>query len=191
MKKILTNIILIFIIPISGFGQSYIESEKFELSKFEYSDFMKILSENEKFDGYISIFIKNKKGDNLKEIMVYAESYENDATVQELENIQFTNVQKIIKVQISECACYCDTTIYYWLITNQNDWIPLPIVVQESYEFEMKSKEYVFSKNGINTIELKEYQDERIDKNIYTLENIKRKSERVLNTLIWDGKSLK
>lgn len=191
MKKILTNIILIFIIPVSGFGQNYIVSEKFELSKFEYSDFMKIQSENEKFDGYMSIFIKNKKGDNLKEIMVYGESYENDATVQELENIQFTNVQKILKVQISECACYCNTTLYYWLITDQNDWIPLPIVEQESYEFEMKSKEYVFSKNGINTIELKEYQDERIDKSIYTLENIKRKSERVINTLIWNGKSLK
>lgn len=191
MKKILITIICTLGIQISGFGQKFIASNEFELTKLEYSDFIKLQSENKKFDGYMSIFIMNKKGDKFKEIKVFGESYENDATVQELKTSSFSNVKKIIKISISECACNCNTSIYYWLITNQNEWSPLPTIELDDYEFEMKYKDYVFSKKYKDIIQLKEYQDERIDKKLYTIENIRRKSEKVIKTLLWNGKKIK
>ena len=60
MKKILITIIFTLTIQISGFGQKFIESNEFELTKFEYSDYIKLQDENKKFDGYMSIFIMNK-----------------------------------------------------------------------------------------------------------------------------------
>ena len=190
MKKHLLNIIFTILIQAIGFGQEYMKSKEFELTKFEYSDFMKVESENEKFDGYMSIFLKNKNGENIKEIKVYGETYENDAIVYELENVKFSNIRKILKVEISECACYCNTSIYFWLITKQNEWISLPIVEQGSYEIEMKYYDYVFLEKGQNVIQLMEYQDERIDKKIFTPENIRRKSEKVIRTIFWNGKKL-
>lgn len=190
VKNILFAIAFILIIKTSVNGQSFINSNEYKLTTFKYSDYIKLQSKNEKFDGYMSIFITDKKGDKLKEIKVYGEFYENDASVEELENINLFNVKKVIKVQISECACYCNTSIYYWIITNQNVWINLPVLENEDYEFEMKYKGYVFSKNYSNIIELKEYQDEQIDKKLYTLENIRRKSEKVIQTFIWNGKKL-
>lgn len=191
MKKILITIIFTLTIQISGFGQKFIESNEFELTKFEYSDYIKLQDENKKFDGYMSIFIMNKKGVKFKEIKVYGESYENDATVKELKTTNYSNIKKIIQVYISECACNCNTSIYYWLITNQNEWIPLPTIELDDYEFEMKYKDYVFSKKYKDIILLKEYQDERIDKKLYTIENIRKKSEKVIKTLLWNGKKIK
>ena len=190
MKKILINLIFTFIIHIYGYGQEFIESKEFQLTKFEYSDFMKIQSEDEKFDGYMSIFLKNKKGDSIKEIKVYAESYENDATVQEYENVKLKNTKKIIRVRISQCACYCNTSIYFWLITKQGEWIELPTIENEDYEFEMKYKDYVFSKSGRNEIQLMEYKDEFIEKENYDNSNIRRKSEKALKILSWNGKEI-
>ena len=55
----------------------------------------------------------------------------------------------------------------------------------------MKYKDYVFSKKYKDIIQLKEYQDERIDKKLYTIENIRKKSEKVIKTLLWNGKKIK
>ena len=197
MKKILTNIIFIVLLHSSGFCQKFneskalVESKEFQLTEVDSEELNRRRSENGLYHGNMPIFIKNKKGEILTEIKVYGETYGNDAIIEEVENIHFTNVKKIIRLEIFQCACYCESSLYYWLLTEQNKWFPLRVLEQGVYDFKLNYRDYEFSKTAPYTIQLKEYQDERIDKNLNTSENIRRKSEKVIISLVWDGKTLK
>ena len=126
----------------------------------------------------------------MKNINIFIETYENDGKVLELKKTKLKNIRKIIKLRIDHCACYCDTSIYYWLITDKNKWIALPTIEQEDYEFGLKTKDYVFSSKKRSSIELYEYQDELIYEKDNEEPKIKRKSEKILKTLMWNGKIL-
>ena len=189
MKKIFTIMVFCLIYNLS-FGQNFVESTEFKLTKFDTSLFEKFHTSNGKFDGNTDIFIIDNNGGKVKKINVFIETYENDGKVLELIKTKLTNIRKIIKLRIDHCACYCDTSIYYWLITDKNKWIELPTIELEDYEFGLKTKDYDFSSKKRSSIELYEYQDELIYEKDNEEPKIKRKSGKILKTLIWNGKIL-
>ena len=166
------------------------ESIEFQLTKFDSSEIERFFTDNNDSDGYASIFIINNNKAKLKEIKVFLETYTNDGKIEENSNPHIKNVRKIIRVRIFECACYCNTSTYYWLITKQNEWIKIPTIEDEDYEFEMTYKDYVFSEKKPNEIQLVEFQDEFVKKDNFETKDIKRKSEKIIKTLIWDGNQI-
>ena len=144
MKHILFSLI-IFILPFISYTQNFVDSDEFILTKnSDYSS----LTWNKKVKEYsdeVSIYILDNKGNKLKELIVSAESYENDSKVEEFISPKFKKIRKIVRVIIRHCACYCNTSKYYWLISIDGRWIELPEIEQEDYEFEFKTKDYVFS----------------------------------------------
>ncbi|TXD50803.1 MULTISPECIES: hypothetical protein [unclassified Polaribacter] len=97
--------------------------------------------------------IKDSKKNNLKKMKVVCELYENDGVVYELLNPKLTKFNKIIKVNISSCACYCSDHNYYWLITKQGKWIQLPFIEVEDFKLTQTTKNYSFLKNEIQLVE--------------------------------------
>ena len=90
---------------------------------------------------------------------------------------------------VDQCACYCDTSKYYWFVTNDDKLIELPIIEQQDYEFEMKTLDYVFNTKS-NLIELIEFQDEMIKENENNDPIFKLKSKTILKTYKWSGTTL-
>lgn len=189
MKKrtIILSILVLFQFLV--YGQNFTQSEEFILTKYDTSLFEKMHSSNGEFNGNTQIYITDRGGNKLKEIVVFIESYENDSKVEEFITNDFKNINKIIRVIISQCACYCDTSKYYFLVTNDKKLIELPTIEEEDYEFEMKTKDYVFNAEQ-NTIELTEFQDEMIRKNENDYPIFKLKSKKVLKKFKWNGKKL-
>ncbi|GAA3786565.1 hypothetical protein GCM10022271_18910 [Corallibacter vietnamensis] len=189
MKKqtVILSIFLLFQFLI--YGQEYTESEEFMLTKYDKSLFEKMLSSSGEFNGNTQIYITDSLENKLKEIEVFIETYENDSKVEELITTDFKNVKKIIRVVINQCACYCDTSKYYFFVTNNKKLIELPTIEQEDYEFEMKTKDYVFNAE-FQTIELTEFQDEKIKENENDEPTFKLKSKKVLKKYKWNGNKL-
>ena len=185
-KKIL--LLLIFFVYNLNFGQEFELSKNYSLSKFEYTQFIKLQSEKIDFNGYMPIYLNDKNGNKLKEIEVFAETYDNDGNVQECNQVKLSNIIKIINVNIAECTSICDNRSYYWLLNNNGNLIDLPIIEYEDYELEMKFKNYEFLES--DKILLVEYQDEFIEKGNYSINNIRRKSRKILETYIWNGKNI-
>lgn len=190
MKNIFYTITF-FILPLIGCSQAFIESKEFRLTKYDYSSIMSMNLSNEEYSDETSIFIVDKEGNKLKEIKVSAESYDNDSKVEELTSPKLKKVRKIIRTVIRHCACYCNTSKYYWLIMHNGKWIELPIIEQEDYEFGLRTKDYVFSKPKKDVIELFEYQDKMIIDSINNHTKFIRNSQKVINTFNWDGKVLR
>lgn len=156
------------------------------MTKYDSDLFEKVFLSNGEFNGRTQIYVTNKQGKKLKGIEVFIETYENDSKVEELVTTDFKNVKKIIRVIINHCACYCDTSKYYWLINNHNKLIKLPTIEQKDYEFEMKTKDYVINTQS-NTIELIEFQDEIVRKSKNDNPIFKLKSKKVLKRYKWNG----
>ena len=189
MKKrtIILSILLLFQFLV--YGQEYNESEEFILTKYDTSLFEKMFLSREEFNGNTQIYITDSRGNKLKEIEVFIETYENDSKVEERITTEFKNIYKIIRVVINQCACYCDTSKYYFFVTNDKKLIELPTIEQEDYEFGMKTKDYVFKAKS-QTIELTEFQDEMIKKNESNNPTFKLKSKKVLKKYKWNGNEL-
>lgn len=189
MKKrtIILSIFLLFQLLVNG--QEYTKSEEFILTKYDTSLFEKMFSSSGEFNGNTQIYITDSRGNKLKEIEVFIETYENDSKVEELITTEFKNINKIIRVVISQCACYCDTSKYYFFVTNDKKIIELPTIEQEDYEFGMKTKDYVFNAES-ETIELTEFQDEMIKENGNDNPTFKLKSKKVLKKYKWNGNEL-
>lgn len=190
MKKILLYFLFILLTQNISFGQEFVESIEFQLTKFDSSEIERFFTDNNDSDGYASIFIIDNNKVKLKEMKVFLETYTNDGKIEEISNPNIKNIRKIIRVRIYQCACYCNTSTYYWLITKQNEWIKIPTIEEEDYEFEMKYKDYVFSEKKPNEIQLVEFQDEFVKKDNFEIKDIKRKSEKIIKTLIWDGNQI-
>jgi hypothetical protein len=171
-------------------AQEYKVSEEYLLTKYDTSLFEKLYALNEAFDGYTSIYITDTEGNKLKEIEIFIDTYENDSKVEESITTHFKNINKILRVVIRECACYCVTSKYYFFVTHHNKLIELPTIEQEDYEFELKTKDYFFNDVN-NTIELIEFQDEMIKDNKTDKVTFKLKSKKVLKTYQWNGYQLK
>ena len=189
MKKrtIILSILLLFQFLV--YGQEYTESEEFILTKYNRSLFEKMFSSNEEFNGNTQIYITDSVGNKLKEIEVFIETYENDSKVEEFITTDFKNINKIIRVVISQCASYCDTSKYYFFVTNDKKLIELPTIEQEDYEFEMKTIDYVFNVES-ETVYLTEFQVEMIKKNKNDNPSFKLKSKKVLKKYKWNGNEL-
>ena len=187
MRKRTIILSVLFLFQIMVHGQKFIESNEFKLTKYDSSLFDKMISSNGEFNGYTKIYLTNNSENKLKEIDVFIETYENDSKVEELITTDFRNVNKIIRVIISNCACYCDTSKYYYLVTNDHKLVDLPTIEEEDYEFELKTKDYVFNAK-FDTIQLTEFQDEMKDENgnpTFIL-----KSKKILREYKWNGKEL-
>lgn len=187
MKKrtIILSLLLLFQFLVNG--QEYTESKEYILTKYDTALFEKMSSSSEEFNGNTQIYITDSKGNLLKEIEVFIEGYENDSKVEELITTDFQNVNKIIRVVIGECVCYCNTSKYYFFVTNDKKLIELPTIEQEDYGFELKTKDYVFNFES-ETIELTEFQDEMIKENDNP--TFKLKSKKVLKKYKWNGNEL-
>lgn len=187
MKKraVILSILLLFQFLV--YGQEYTDSEEFILTKYDKSLFEKMSSSSGEFNGNTQIYITDSLGNRFKEIEVFIETYENDSKVEESITTDFKNVNKIIRVVISQCACYCDTSKYYFFVTNNKKLIELPTIQQEDYEFEMKTIDYIFTTDS-DSIELTEFQDEMIEENDKPI--FKLKSKKVLKKYKWNGNEL-
>jgi hypothetical protein len=172
-------------------GQKFVTSQEFSLIKFDESQFRNLQDSDSEFDGYVKIHIIDGSNEKFKEVEVFFETYDNDAKVEELINTDLVNVRKIIKVDIFECACYCNTSKYYWLITNKNEWISLPVIEQEDYEFRSTTRDYVFADDNQNTIFLYEFQDEVIEEEHKEKPVFRQKSKKIITTFLWNGEEIK
>lgn len=184
MRKFLLVLFSLFLTVYIVSAQKFSESKEYKLTKFDHSLF-------EKSNRKGQIYITDSIGTKLKEITVF-EFYENIDEITETTETKLTNIRKVIKLRIDYCACHCNTSKYYWLITNKNKWIQLPTIEEMDMEIDQKRKNYVFSKNKQNTIELYEYKYEMTEKN--TKENglkFTKKSEKILKTFIWNGENIK
>lgn len=193
MKNIIVLVFCSLFLKTISYGQTFTPSKTFTLTKYTAEEAEKSFTASDSLNnGYVDVFIKNKKGKQLQQIKVsvFVETYDNDGIVEEATDTHIKNVKKIIRLRISHCACYCNSDIYYWFITTRGEWIPLPTIEEESYELSLKTKDYVFSKVAPNHIELYEYQDKMIRKSKEEEPKFVRKSTKLIQTLIWDGKRI-
>lgn len=186
MKKKISIILFLLNLNFICFGQSFVESEDFNLSEFDYETYYKKAEQTGEY-GYSKVFLIDNNGKEIKEFEIFPESYENDVIVYESSEFDFENVKKIIRIEIAHCACYCETSKYYWFLTVENEWVELPIIKEGIYDFDLKRKDYVFNKNE-SLIELVEFQDEVIKENGNT--TFKLKSKIILDKLEWNGTAL-
>jgi len=170
------------------YGQSFDLSKDYDLTVLSWEEIQNLFKQKD-FDGFGSIYIINSKGSQLQEIKVYAEHYINELEVEETEEVNLTHVKKVIKVEVPDCYCYCDSSVYYWIITENSIWIQLPTIVDE-YQTTLVHREYVFPTDESNQIFLYEYEDEVIDQPDPSLNQIKRKSEKILAHFKWDGEKI-
>ena len=191
MTKAVLATLFVLLIPSYLCGQQFAESKEYRLSKLDHADLVKMDSLGEAFDGYLPIFIQNNNGKPIKEIKVFAETYLNDAVVEQCENPKLKNVSAIIRIEVNQCTSFCDASIYYWLITEQGNWVDLPIIENEIAEVGSKYQDYRFSENGRNSIELMEYQDEFSQEGNSGKKTISRKSEKVIKNLVWNGEKIR
>ena len=189
MKKRIIILSILLLFQFLVYGQEYTESEEFILTKYDTSLFEKMFASSGEFNGNTQIYITDSEGNKLKEIEVFIETYENDSKVEEFITTDFKNINKIIRVVVSQCACYCDTSKYYFFLTNDKKLIELPTLEQEDYEFEMKTIDYVFNAES-DSIELIEFQDEIIKENENDNPTFKLKSKKVLKKYKWNGNEL-
>lgn len=181
-QTVFLSILLLF--QILGYGQEYSESKEYTLTKYDSKLLDFHFPSNSEFDGSTKIHIIDNKDVKYKSIDVFVESYENNSKVEEFVIDNFKNVNKVIRVVIDQCACYCNTSKYYFLVTKNKELIELPTIEQEDYEFKLRTKDYVFNEKT-NTIELTEFQDEMITKNDEVTFLLK--SKKVLKTYAWNG----
>lgn len=141
-------------------------------------------------DKSTNIHIKDRAGNVIQDISVYPPTYSNDGKVEEMSVSWLQNVRKVVRLEISHCPCVCDHENYYWLVTNEGEWVALPILTPPDYEYSLNHQEYQFSPEKPNLIELHEYQDEVI------LEEGKEPhfinvSDKVLKRWYWDGEKVR
>lgn len=180
MKKI--YILLILFISHNIVSQEFQNSTKFLLSKTNKSFSLK----ESEIQEYVDIFLIDKKTNaKIKKINVYWESYENDGFIEELLNPNLTNIDRIIKVNISNCACYCSNVTYFWLVTKNNNWIDLPTIMEDDFELTQTTKNYYFSKNEILLIE------EKFKIINYDSGEMKSINKKVLKKYSWNGQIIK
>ena len=178
MKK--NIILLLFFIPFNLICQEFQKSKNYFLTKIDKNLTMEEIQNVSSVD----VFLQDKKKNNLKKIKVDWESYENDGSVVEFKKPKLTNINKIIKVLISNCACYCNDETYYWLITEKGKWINLPIIKEEDFEITKTTKNYSFLENEILLVEEK---FKIIDYNKGEMET---NSKKVIKKYSWNGEVL-
>lgn len=176
MKK---QLILLFLFMASYHlrSQDFQKSNTFFLSEIDKNLTMKELQNV----AYVAVYLKDDKKNNIKKIKVFWESYENDGVVTELNNPNLINITKIVQVNISNCACYCNNESYYWLITKQNKWIEIPLIEEEDFDLTQTTRSYHFFKNEISLVEEK---FKIIDYDKGKIESIYKK---VVKKYFWDG----
>jgi len=169
-------------------SQTFQVSKDYDLTELSWEEIQNLFKQ-EDFDGFGSIYLVDKNGRQLQEIRVYAEHYLNELEVEESEVNTLTYVKKVIRVEVPDCYCYCDSSVYYWLITDNDKWIPMPTVVDQ-YQTTMAHRKYVFPTEESNLILLYEYQDELTDQAGQSLNRTNRKSEQILAKFYWDGENI-
>ena len=179
MKK--NIILLLFFIPFNLICQEFQKSENYFLTKIDKNLTMEEIQNVSSVD----VFLQDSKNNNLKKIKVDWESYENDGSVIEINKPKLTNINKIIKVLISNCSCYCNDETYYWLITKNGLWIELPKIEEEDFEITQITKVYSFLENEILLIEEK---FKIID---YNKREMETKYKKVIKKYSWNGEFLK
>ena len=147
MKQALVLIILITLFQSDVFGQKFTPSETLTLSK---SNEPLEIDLNKKGANKQTIFLQ-KENKKLKDFHIHTEEYSEEySSVEEINNTELENIDKIVKVNIEHCGCYCNADIYYWLITKDNKWIELPKIEQYNYDIGNTYTEYIFRKGNKN-----------------------------------------
>ena len=141
----------------------------------------------DKEDYSTHIYLENKQGKKIKKFKVWMDGYdENYSILEVIKNPALKNIKKIIKVGIEHCGCGCSDDMYYWLVTNENKWISLPMLSLDNIDEGNIYQEYLFNTTK-NTIELIEFKF-LVEENIETIKNIYVKH---LKNLSWDGMKIK
>lgn len=169
--------LLTLLISLNLLSQDFHKSKNYFLSKIDKNLSMKEVQKITTAD----VFIQNHKNNKLKTIKVDWEFYENDGLISELNSSKLINIDKILLVNISNCACYCSEEKYYWLIDEKEKWIELPKINEEDFEISQTTKSYIFLENEIQLIEKK---FKIIDYQKGEMEIIYKK---VLKKFSWDG----
>ncbi len=183
MKKTITIIFFLLNLNFICLGQDYIESIDLKLTKIDYETYYKKAEQTGEY-GFSKIFLIDKNDNQIKEFRMNPEFYYSDGIVYESSEFEFKNVKKIIRIELASCACYCNTSKYYWLITNENKWIELPIIEEGITDFDLKRLDYEFDSNS-DSILLIEYQDQMIKENDNSKFKLKNKS--ILKSYEWNG----
>lgn len=189
MKNQLLLLFVLISFPCLVCGQTFVESKEFELTQYDTGLFEEMMTSNGAMDGNTEIYVIDQDANRLQAINVYIESYDNDAGVEEWNTTTLEGIRKIVRVLINQCACYCNTSKYYWLITHDNRFIALPVIEQEDYELSLKTIDYEFN-NDSNVIEMVEFQDDMVRKNQNDVPTFNLKSKGVIQSYKWDGAAL-
>lgn len=189
MRNILTLIILGFCFQINLFGQNFKKSKTLTLSKIDTTS-IKLLNGNDDYNR--TIYLQSSNNKNLKEFVVNIDSCcDENSLVEETTETSLKNINKIVKVTIEHCACYCNADIYYWLVTNDNNWIELPKIEHNDIDIGNTYQEYIFKKENRNTIELIEFREQinenKPNKNNLVGFDIERIYQKKLKDIIWNG----
>ena len=192
MKNIILLTILIICFQPNLFGQDFKKSKTISLSKVDTTSIK--LSNGE--DSYKrTVYLKDSNNKRIKEFKVSLDSYSDEESfVEEITETQLKNINKIVRVSIEHCACYCNLDIYYWLVTNDNEWIELPTIEQGDLDIGNTYLDYTFKKENKEIIELVEFR-EKINKNKPNKHNlvgyeIERVYEKKLKNITWNGNEL-
>ena len=188
MGKWITLIFFLFSINWTCAGQNYTKSSELRLSSFDYETYHMEAEKSGEF-GVTKIFLVDNKSNEIKDFEVYPESYDSDGTVDESSELEFKNIKKIVRVVLTHCPCYCETSKHYWLITSENKWVKLPLIEDGVYDLDLKRLDYEFDSNT-DSVFLVEFQDEIINKNDNGDPVFKLKSTSVLSTYEWNGTEL-
>ena len=186
MKRLI--LLFSFCLNFICFGQDYTESKDLKLSEFNYEAYYKKAKQDGEY-GFEKVFLIDKNGNKIEEFKIFPESFDSDEKVYESSEFKLKNVKKIIRLEIAHCPCYCETSKYYWLLTNENKWIKLPVIEEGIYEFNLKKLAYEFDSDS-DTILLTEFQDEKIDENEIYNPKFRLKSKSVLKSYKWNGTEL-
>ncbi|NRS90355.1 hypothetical protein HNQ02_003295 [Flavobacterium sp. 7E] len=166
MKKI-ALLILIFSVSYSISAQEifyeYQLSSKYRLTTVDSNLLKKIELDSSLENEKATIFLIDTIGNKLKEFKVYPLQFKPKQGVSDVCEISqyepklvLKNINNIVKVQIVQCNGTCKYSIYYWLITNQNKWIELPMI-EHDFGIEKEYKDYYFPYDVTNQIGVAKY----------------------------------
>ena len=191
MKNILILAILSLCFQTSSIGQDFKKSKTLSISKIDTTT--SLSNGNDSYKQ--TIYLESASVKKLKSFEINLDSYDNEySSVSETTETQLKNISKIVKINIDHCACYCNTDVYYYLVTNNNEWIELPKLEQNDYDIGNTYLEYAFRKESKTTIELVEYREKinenKPNKNSLLGFETERIHEKTIKTITWTGNEL-
>lgn len=142
MKNFLL-LVLLYALGLPCLAHDFIRSEKYIIQVPEYEiDWTKPPADREKLSAYLSLATDTST--KLQTIpLVEYETYDG-YSIWVLENPKLEGIREVLRVEMDYFACCVNIDCFYYLITDEGEWIKLPVLENLACDGPEPIKEYRF-----------------------------------------------